>query len=217
VADLRKRGIYAGYPNRYHCIFIHIPKTGGSSVAHSLFGTNSRHVPYYEYQHVSPAKFRRFFKFAFVRNPWDRIVSTYLFLQRGGMNDQDRVWGDANLRFYADFASFVRGWVNEDNVRSWVHFVPQADFILDDADRLMVDFLGRFERLGDDFRQVADRLGCDAQLPKINATGREHFTSYYDEESYAIVRRVYARDIAAFGYEFEPTGPRGGLSEDAPS
>src|SRR5258708_2253062 len=97
VADLRGRGIYAGYPNRCRCIFIHIPKPGGSSMAAALFGEASRHVPYFEYEQANPRKFRQFFKFAFVRNPWDRLVSTYWFLRKGGVNEQDRRWAEQNL------------------------------------------------------------------------------------------------------------------------
>jgi chondroitin 4-sulfotransferase 11 len=203
IADWRGRGVYAGYPNRHHCIFIHIPKTAGTSVVSALFGGASRHVPYFEYEHANPRKFQRFFKFAFVRNPWDRLVSTYSFLRRGGMNEQDRMWSERNLSVYQDFASFVRGWVSEENVWSWVHFVPQTHFILNHQGAVMVDYVGRFERLGEDFAYVATRLGRDIRLGKTNESAHRHFSSYYDEETREIVRRVYARDIAELNYRFD--------------
>jgi len=203
VADLRGRGVYAGYPDRCQCIFIHIPKTAGSSIVETLFGEPSRHVPYFEYEHANPGKFQRYFKFAFVRNPWDRLVSTYSFLRGGGMNDLDRTWSETIMPRFGGFGDFVRGWLNEENVWSWVHFVPQTHFIVNEGGKLMVDYLGRFENIGHDFAQVARHLGCDLKLPKSNESVHRPYVDYYDEESREIVRKVYASDIAAFGYEFE--------------
>jgi chondroitin 4-sulfotransferase 11 len=205
-ADLRGRGVYAGYPNRCGCIFIHIPKTAGTSVGRALFGENSRHIPYFEYEKANPRKFRKFFKFAFIRNPWDRLVSTYFFLRAGGMNEQDRQWNTNHMVLYPDFNSFVRGWLTERNVWNWVHFIPQSHFVINRTGKVMVDFVGRFERLEEDFGQVARRLGRDVRLPKSNTSNHEHFTSCYDEETREIVRRVYARDIEAFEYRFEQLG-----------
>ena len=130
IADLRGRGAYEGWPNAHRAIFIHIPKTAGSSVAQALFG-GSRHVPYFEYERINPRKFKRFFKFSFVRNPWDRLVSTFFFLKNGGMNEMDRRFAAENLAGYDNFAAFVEGWLNEKNIWSWIHFKPQHYYICD--------------------------------------------------------------------------------------
>src|SRR5947208_3465937 len=111
IADLRGRGVYAGYPNRHRCIFIHIPKTAGSSIALSLFGEQLEHITYRDYQIANPRKFDRYFKFAFVRNPWDRVVSSYFFLRNGTMDEGNRAEAERLLAGYSDFGSFVRGWL----------------------------------------------------------------------------------------------------------
>ena len=69
----------------------------------------------------------------------------------------------------------------------------------------MVDFLGRFEQLETDFKQVAQKLGrpADLSLPVINKSSHKHYSDYYTAETRAIVERVYRRDIEAFGYGFE--------------
>lgn len=205
VADLRGRGVYSGYPNRERCIFIHIPKTAGTSVAQTLFGEASRHVPYIEYQKANPAKYRRFWKFTFVRNPWDRLVSTFFFLKGGGLNEMDRAWSEQTLAGFTEFEDFVRSWLNPITASSWVHFRPQAEFILDRQDNVMVDFVGRFERLSEDYSVIAGRLGKNTSLPVVNSSAHDHYSSYYTPETREIVGQVYARDVAAFGYGFGGT------------
>ena len=201
LADLRGRGIYAGAPDAHRCIFIHIPKTAGTSVAEALFNLPSRHIPYTEYLRASPRKFRSYFKFAFVRNPWDRLVSTWSFLRKGGMNEPDRAWADRHLSKYSDFDSFVRDGLGRPEVQSWIHFRPQADFILAPDGTVMVDFVGRYERIGEDFSIIARRLGVREALGAHNHSDHAPFASYFTPTSAGIVASVYARDIDAFGYQ----------------
>jgi len=199
-ADLRGKGVYSGFSDRHHCIFIHIPKTAGSAVASSLFGERSRHDPWYVYQMVNARKFASYFKFAFVRNPWDRVVSSFEYLHAGGNDPEDRAWAEKHLAGYPDFATFVRGWLTLQNARTWMHFIPQTDYIFDPADKLMVDFLGRYENLSEDFRDLADRFKPAARLETVNESRHAPFATYYDAETAEIVRRVYARDVELLGY-----------------
>jgi hypothetical protein len=203
IADYRGRGVYAGYPDQFRCIFIHVPKTAGSSIARALFEVESRHVPYFEYERANPKKFRSYFKFGFVRNPWDRLVSAFFFLRRGGMNELDRAWAEQNLAAYSTFDAFVREWLNEENIMSFPHFVPQSFYLADTQGNLMVDFLGRYESLAADFAEVARRLGRVCTLPLYNKSEHAAFATYYSADTREIVARVYARDIAFFNYHFD--------------
>lgn len=202
VADWRGRGVYSHYADAHRCIFIHIPKAAGTSVALTLFGQPSRHVAWQEYARANPRKFAQYYKFTFVRNPWDRLVSTWAFLRQGGLNEQDRSWACEVLSPYPDFGSFVRGWLSPESVLTWVHLLPQHTFFCDDKGTPQVDFIGRFERLEQDFAVVAARIGCSEDLARINASERHHYTSYYTPETRDIVARVYARDIALLGYDY---------------
>lgn len=204
LADLRGRGVYAGYSNDNRCIFVHIPKTAGSSVARALFGIESRHVPADDYRAANPRKFEEFFKFGFVRNPWDRLVSTYAFLKAGGMNALDAAWAVEHVAPFATFDDFVREKLATPEVMAWVHFRPQTAFVCDEAGRVLLDVVGRYERLDADFARIAARLGRPANLPKTNVSRRSPYPDYYTAETRDLVRQVYASDIETFGYAFEP-------------
>jgi hypothetical protein len=190
---------------RRNCLFIHIPKTGGISIANALFGGRSGgHLTLHGYERIyGRRRVRRFFKFAFVRNPWDRLVSAYFFLKKGGMNDDDRRWAEQNLSAFDSFPEFVERWVNEESVRSWVHFRPQCDILCGRDDSLGVDFIGRYEQLEQDFERLRERLGFGDPLPHLNRTQRAPYSSVYDNRTRELVARAYARDIELFDYSFE--------------
>jgi hypothetical protein len=202
IADWRGRGVYSHYADQHECIFIHIPKAAGTSVALTLFGRNSRHVPWHEYYAANPHKFARYYKFAFVRNPWDRLVSSYMFLTKGGMNTADAAWAQQYLTPFTDFEHFVLEGIQRSEILSWVHFLPQSHFICNAQGKCLMDFIGKFESLENDFTVVAAKLGCERKLAKVNIGQRDHYQQYYTEATRAKVAEVYAKDVACFGYEF---------------
>ena len=202
IADLRGRGVYSGYPNAHRCVFIHIPKAAGTSLTRTLFDSPSRHLHYTEYECANPRKFRNYFKFTFVRNPYDRLFSAYTFLKKGGLNELDRCWAEQNLASFPDFESFVRGWVTPENIQTWVHFKPQHFWICDASLKLKVDFVGRFEQMDADVAIVQQRLKLPVvPLPKINVTDRSVKDPVaYTAEMRAIVENAYRQDIELFAY-----------------
>ncbi len=189
------------------CIFVHIPKAAGVSVGYSLFRRHTgNHTSISEYQMAfSQEEYNRFFKFAFVRNPWDRLLSAYLFLKAGGRNVGDKKWADEYLSSYSSFTEFILDWVTEENVLLGMHFKPQYLFVTNPGNlKIQVDFIGKFETLQTDYQIIRDKLGLGDDLKFENKTEEKSgdYRSYYTKETQEIVARVYKEDIALFDYGF---------------
>lgn len=189
----------------YKCIFVHIPKNAGLSVSYAIFGnTGGSHRKIIDYKDLfSKKQFKKYYKFTFVRNPWDRLVSTYFFLKKGGLTDKDKVWAEKHLGQYDNFKDFVSGWLIEENISNSLHFQHQHVFLENENGKIEVDFIGRFENLESDFKIVTKNIGIDRELKKTNVSHRDSdYRKYYDTKTANIVRKVYSKDIELFNYEF---------------
>jgi hypothetical protein len=187
-----------------NCMFVHIPKCAGTSVRQSLFGRDGGHRPLETFRTMVPQNvFDRCFKFTFVRNPWDRLVSAFFFLKKSDLERNQR-FNRRHLAAYEDFDSFVRRWLTRKSIWSFTHFLPQCHFICIDQ-RLGVDFVGFYENLAEDFAIVAKRIGRPTVLREENRLGgrARDYREYYNDETRKIVAEVYAEDIALLGYSFD--------------
>ncbi len=191
-------------------IFIHVPKAAGSSIKTELYGK-----PLYGHRRIAeffaydPNKAARFFKFGFVRNPWDRLLSAHTFLMQGkGTNARDDRFAAEMLRPVGDFSDFVKA-LDVPRYRSAVlrydHFRPQVDWICRPGQRdHALDFLGRFERIETDMAELRAKIGLPAQpLPHARPSRHSPFRDAYDTQTREIVAGIYAVDIALLGYAFD--------------
>jgi hypothetical protein len=189
------------------CIFIHIPKCAGISVARTLFGNlGGGHIPAVDYRELyTPEEFATFFKFTIVRNPWDRLASAFYYLKAGGMNDRDKADAREHLTDFDSFQAFVTTWVSRTNIMKAQHFRPQSYYLSLPGNPLPVDYVGYFENLSSDFNYICKRLGVNADLKRFNKTQveREDYRRLYTPEMIRIVSEVYADDIQLLGYDFE--------------
>jgi hypothetical protein len=190
------------YTNK--CVFVHITKAAGTSLALSLFGELPYHYTAQEYRVIYGRRdFNSFFKFTFVRNPWDRLYSAYSYLKGGGWNEQDAQWSYDNLSDIQSFDDFVINWLSEDRLSSHIHLWPQSDFICNAWGQPIIDHLGYFETIQQDFDLVAARLNLQqVNLKHTNASKREGYTSVYSDAAIQKVAALYSKDIANFGYQF---------------
>jgi hypothetical protein len=197
--------------DQYRCIFVHIPKCAGISVSRSLFGNVSgAHHSIQKFQIMfAPDEFAQYFKFTFVRNPWDRLVSAFHFLKKGGLTVQDKDWSDRYLTPYPDFDAFVRHGIQNRRIFFFPHFRPQYTYICLLGRQPAMNFIGYFENLSRDFDYICQTLKLDASLKSLNRNpDRESdFRKYYTNETRDIVGRLYADDIRMLGYTFDRPTP----------
>lgn len=193
--------------DQHRCIFVHIPKCAGISLVKSLFGDfDCGHTNLRRYQIMfAPAEFKSYFKFTIVRNPYDRVVSAFLFLQKGGVNEKDKQWAEKNLAAYDTFDAFARQGLHRGNIRRALHFRPQSEFICVRKNRPGLDFFGYYENLQADFSFISRKLGINATLAEANrnASREKDYRQYYTEASRKIVADFYADDLRILGYDFD--------------
>ncbi|MEH6608381.1 MAG: sulfotransferase family 2 domain-containing protein [Halioglobus sp.] len=201
---LKGRAVYPPCFDEHSALFIHVPKSAGRSVVRGLFDIKSvEHAPANWYQQLDRDKFDRYFKFTFVRNPWDRAVSAYTYLAKGGSaaSEDDQYWTQF-INSFESFDDFVSRWMTAENIRRNALFTPQIDYLTDSFGRVDIDFIGRFESLEQDFKTIAEKLQVAASLPHLNQSRSQPYSEFYTSRSRAIIEQLYARDIAEFDYKF---------------
>lgn len=187
-------------------VYIAIPKTGSYSI-HDFLCPGARH-PEPNQHHVGvreldPTLFG-YYKFAFVRNPWAKLVSVYTdFTLRRGNNYSGLV--RTHHALLSEFESFKDMCLRLHD-SPWfdnIFFRPQVDSVFY-SNGTPIDFIGRLENINEDFRTVCDHLQLRYRpLARANkGTYDVHYRSFYDNESMDAVAELYSRDISVFNYDF---------------
>lgn len=215
----------------HNFLFVHIPKTGGTSIRSALepyqtdtasafpnpllrqIGINVNHYlgGYRSFQfrkheriktvaRLLPANaFDSLFKFCFVRNPWDLLVSNYSYVKSNKKHKRHRRMSRMDFREFVEFA-----------VAKEIGF--QKPIVSSTSGDLLVNRVGKFETLNEDFESIASIIQSEATLPHLNRVTRPDYREYYDRRLIARVTDCYREDIEEFEYEFD-----GSASNAAPS
>jgi sulfotransferase famil protein len=198
-------------------IFVAIPKTGTHSVRHALrehLGPDdieqvglfvNKRFPYDELAQIAHGHlglgqvrpylgeevFGRYFKFAFVRNPFDRFVSYCAFMTR------------ADDAFGRDPKAVMRHILFKLRPLDHILFRPQHTLLVDDDGALLTDAIGRVEDMQASYDAICARIGIPSMaLGKVNSSRRGDYRSYYDQPLIDGVIDLYRRDLELFGYQF---------------
>ncbi len=166
----------------------------------SVFDPNNKKV-----KPIKKEFFKRYkdhFKFTFVRNPYDRLVSCY----------EDKIMSDRKkedllikneLYKKMPFKEFVKAIYSISDIRADQHIKSQYFFVADRKGNLLVDFIGKFENLQDDYKKICKKLGIKKpkKLPTKNKSKRKKdYREYYDKETKRLVYERYKKDFEMFGY-----------------
>jgi len=182
-------------------IFIHIPKSGGTSICKSLLNTESA---YDKKDHNTYRKelempiYDDYFKFSIVRNPWARLVSLYY-------EKTPKYTTGITFSEYVKEICIIntKSFLLQKDKNALTHSSPYLDYwfkgIID-----KIDFVGKFENIENCWKTISEGLNrkTSVLLKKRVGVYCKHYTEYYDDETKQIVAEKYAKDIEYFGYEF---------------
>lgn len=212
---------------KHKTIFFHNPKTGGASINHRIHHATafSHEVGYLKNPNIHPfisdinrhfnpndyldkisqdefgmEVFNTFFKFAFIRNPFDRLVSLYSYLQQKEWHNKEHF-----NKTYTSFDMWVRCIYTQykaGNKSVGQSMSPQHVWTHRDG-KQVVDFIGRFEKYEEDFKTIADTIGLEYDKSVItNVTKHDKYQAYYDNVTKRRVSEIFAEDIELYGYTF---------------
>ena len=215
----------------YRAIYFQIPKVASSSIKKRLmkeldvsgFAPHTTRFPAPDPERLEAGDYDDYFRFAFVRNPWARIVSCYQSKIRRNRNvngplfnrclfylwpksltpARNRNAGVPLLNAGLSFAEFVDAVSRTPDSVADKHFRSQHRFLCDDEGRLQVDFLGRLENFDEDFERVAERIGMPGANPKKrdkSYKARGSYRDFYDQTTWDAIADRYREDIELLGY-----------------
>ncbi len=208
---------------QYNALYIHIPKTGGTFITNNVlrmgnkagkekgqgeynfFGTTGNieytHATAPEIKDIIGDSFNSYYSFAFVRNPFDKLISEYFYLTR----QKNAHKGFINISSFKNFINELHEKFHSmDTLPQYQinHYTPQYKFILDNNDKIMVNYVGRFENFTSDIKNIMKTLNINVPIIKLNTTNHKHYKHYYDKESIKMVEEMYHKDLEIFNYEF---------------
>lgn len=198
-------------------VFVPINRTASSSMqvvlekSCDIFGVNKqgeslKHETILEAKRrLSEDQFNRYFKFTVVRNPWDRIISIYLYTPvdritaKQGYTRQDQ---------YEKLSPFLSSSFSGIHFYKWLRnistnkskFLAPCSFWL----RGKIDFIGRYEQLDKAWGYISNHIGLSKESLSqlLRNKNRTHYRDYYDQVTKHLVAEIFAEDIDQWGYEF---------------
>ena len=185
------------------CVFIHIPKTGGASIRRGYF-QNEVNGPKHGFV---PERWQRHFAFAFVRNPYHRLISAWKMFSQGMQNT---VWEQPDDHRGIELAKFMdiveddsiafgaKRRTAEEKIRH--HTIPQTHPF---NCLQFANFVGRFENLESDFAKVCETLKIEfSGLPNMNkAQSEANSDELINDSIRQRIRNFYAEDFRQLEYE----------------
>lgn len=189
--------------DKYKCIFIHNNKAAGTSIEHvlrpvSLF--KKHYITAYQIRDfVGRDRWNKYFKFMIVRNPWDKMVSLYHYRKKIDMIPSSMT-----------FSSFIHNLDSLPNNRgrkiNKVRTSNQLGYCTDKDGSIMVDYIGRFEKLDKSWRYICNQINFKKKLPHMKSGKKKnkkmHYSTYYDDAMRDVIADRFSRDIEHFGYSF---------------
>lgn len=178
-------------------IYIHIPKTGGTSISEKV-GKIEHRTAKEIIEITGYRKWKTSFKFSFVRNPWDLVYSHYKFkLKHNHQNIRTN-----NIEFNT-WVSKIYGSKPDLYYRhNPKMYTSQSQWLLNFQNKIELEYIGRFEDLASDYKKIAEVIGVDSELGHLNKTAKDNYRSAYSSEAKQLVETAFAEDIMLWEFKF---------------
>ena len=227
VIEKNKHSLPYNVSSKYPLIFVHTPKTAGTSMNKVLdigedFGGHRKLTQLRTL--LDESTYQSYKKMSVIRNPFDRIVSLYkatepqmIQLAKDEQNVRDWPTGSDEEQYtfeswFWDITSHVNNITSEP-----LFYAPCYDLMVDEKGELAIDYIIRYENLEKDFKNMFDDMKIEApELPKLNVATIKHpdmfkpglhYSKYYDCHTKNVmiefIYELFEKDFKAFGYEFE--------------
>jgi len=228
---------------KHKFVFFRVPKTASQSIdfavnkyyvkspsdlfinAKNPMRKLAKHCSYYHLKNIQairPARIPNiddYYKFAFVRNPWDRLVS-YFFGRTDKLSGRTFLAKEKEHKM----KRFFNNWLTQENLkhRQWgptnwkgmrfgqypILEMQQIQYATNDmstSGKIELDFIGRFETLQRDIKKISNDIGIEINLGErhIGKRKRRHYSYFYNNSSIEIVSRRFCKDIEVFDYRYE--------------
>lgn len=203
--------------HKYKFIFFAIPKTGTHSIRFALrphlgeqdeehvalfhqskfdieeFKNRANgHFSVQEIQpHLTKEVWDTYYKFTFVRNPWDRFVSAVIFKNKKLQEVPQLV------------PQFIEKFLDKMNFTDNLFYKPQYDYLIDDNGKFEMDFVGKTEDMEQDYQKICKHLGIPIeQIDQRNSTKRKQYKDVLNDKTKQKIEEIYQNDIKHFSYSF---------------
>lgn len=185
--------------DKHKFVFIHVPKTAGTSIANNIL-SNSKRKKGFTIKHLNKEE-HDYFKFAFIRNPWDWLVSLYFY-----SNSTYSLKKPKKLIFYKfdSCEEFLEGFDKSKLMNITKQLFLQYWWLQDKNGDVKLDYIGRFENLQNDFDYVCNKIGISSiKLQHLNKSNHKHYSYYYNDKTIDKIAKIYKKDIELGNYKFE--------------
>ena len=202
ACDALAGAFFPRYFDDQKVIFVHVPKSAGTSIAMALYGRTINHLPASYYRNANRRKFGSYYSFAVVRNPLERLVSAYLYAKRGG-TAQVPISKPETYRVseFHRFDTFFYDWLLFQKELDFV-FRPQHEFLCDTDGRILVNDIFDITELHQCSLTLSEVLGKKVRFGHFNRSGLSNldYRQYYTSHKLVCdVRRFYERDYECLG------------------
>ena len=184
-------------------LFIHIPRTAGTSMVRALNIKNDSHETAEQKKNKLGSIWNKKFKFAFVRNPWSRVVSWYNFCKQLNLPPKQKQYYKLPFEQWV-LNGLCTHWEISAPKFNGSHPLNLYEYVMLNG-KLIVDYVGRYENLKEDFNKICRKLGISKRcLPHTYKTSNKNFDyrNFYNSKTKNIVGRRFCKDIELFNYSF---------------